>query len=219
MEQLMYAINGKQVGLKIVGVKVLAALAMIASLPACESGGTLAGWRESGAAPISSRSVLPGVNPPGWLEPGEAIIRQRNDPARGRLWVLTKEGVDVYDSLQKRKLAHIGIPGWVWVDEPYACAPNLALGPKGEVVITSNVMPTLWRVDPESLAITRHEIAMEPASGKDFGFTSLAYSRSLGAYYGVAAFDGSVWRIDAQLESARDPVFGVSAARACGLAG
>jgi hypothetical protein len=198
MEQLMYARNGKQVAMK-----VLAALAMIASLPACESGGTMAGLRSGEATPIAS----------------DSIIRQRNDPVRGRFWVLTKDGVDVYDSLQKRKLAHIGIPGWAWVDEPYACAPNLALGPKGEVVITSNVMPTLWRIDPESLAITRHDIAMEPASGKDFGFTSLSYSRSLGAYYGVAAFDGSVWRIDAQLESARDPVFGVSAARACGLAG
>lgn len=199
----MYAKNGKQVGLKVVGVKVLVALAMIASLPGCESGGAMAGLRGAEATPIAS----------------ESIIRQRNDPARGRLWVLTREGVDVYDSLHKRKLAHIEIPGWVWVPEPYACAPNLALGPKGEVVITSNVMPTLWRVDPDSLTVTRHEIVIEPESNKDFGFTSLTYSRSRGTYYGVAAFDGSVWRIDAQLESARDPVFGVSAARACGLAG
>lgn len=194
----MNARNGKQIG-----VKVLAALAMVASLQACESGGTLAGLREGGATPIVSSS----------------IIRQRNDPARGRLWVLTRDGMDVYESLQRRKLAHFEIPGWTWVHEPYACAPDFALGPKGEVVITSNVMATLWRVDPESLAISRHEIAVEPGTGREFGFTGLTYSSSRGAYYGVAALDGSVWRIDPQLRVAREPALSVSSARACGQAG
>lgn len=209
----MYARNGNGSG-----IGALAALAMIASLQGCESGVTLAGWGESGAAPIASGRALTSKDSPGWLQPGQAIIRQRNDPARGRLWVLTREGVDVYDSLQRRKLAHIGIPGWNWVHEPYACAPDIALGPKGEAVITSNVMATLWRIDPESLAITRHEIGIEPETGKDFGFTSLAYSSSRGAYYGVGAVDGSVWRIDPQLRVAREPVPSVSSASACGPA-
>jgi len=193
----MYAMNGNGIG-----VKVLAALAMVASLQGCESGGTLAGLRERHAMPIVSGT----------------IIRQRNDTARGRLWVLTRDGVEVYDSLQRRKVAQIGIPGWNWVHEPYACAPDFALGPKGEIVITSNAMATLWRVDPESLAITRHEIAVEPATGRDFGFTSLTWSGSRGAYYGVGAFDGSVWRIDPQLRVAREPALSVSSARACGPA-
>jgi len=198
MEQLMYAKSGNGFG-----VKVLAALAMVASLQGCESGGTLVGMRESDATPIVSGP----------------IIRQRNDPARGRLWVLTNDGVEVHDSLQRRRIAQIEIPGWNWVHEPFACAPDFALGPKGEVVITSNVMATLWRVDPQSLAITRHEIAVEPATGRDFGFTGLTYSSSRGAYYGIAASDGSVWRIDAQLQVAREPVPSASSARACEPAG
>ena len=163
----------------------------------------MAGSRESEATPILSGS----------------IIRQRSDSARGRLWVLTMEGMDVYDTLQRRRIAKIGIPGWNWIHEPYACAPDFALGPKGEVVITSNVMATLWRVDPESLAISRHEIAVEPGTGREFGFTGLTYSSSRGAYYGVAALDGSVWRIDPQLRVAREPALSVSSARACGQAG
>ena len=194
----MNAMNGRRVG-----VKVLAVLAMIASLPACESGGTLAGIRESDATPIASGS----------------IIRQRSDPARGRHWVLTKDGLDVYDSVQRRKLAHLKVPGYHWLQEVFACAPDLALDPKGAIVITSNAMTTLWRVDPESLAITRHELVVEPETGKDFGFTSLTYSSSRGAYYGVASFDGTVWRIDPQLQGAREPAFNHSFAKACGQAG
>jgi hypothetical protein len=186
----MKAINGKRIGME-----VLASVAMIAGLTACEFGSGHAGLRKNGAAPIAS-------SPP---EPGQAIIRHRIDPVRGRLWILTRNGVELYESSQGRKVASIKVPGWHWVSEPFAGAPDIALGPRGEAVITSNVMATLWRVDPETLAITRHEIAVEPPSGKDFGFTSLTYSGSRGAYYGVAAFDGGVWRIDPQLLRARAP--------------
>ena len=102
---------------------------------------------------------------------------------------------------------------------PFACPPGLALGLRGEIVITSNVSPTLWRVDPETFAMSRHNVSIEPSTDKDIGFTSLTYSRSLGAYYGVGTFDGTLWRIDLHLRSARDPQPRLSSPKACGLSG
>jgi len=71
----------------------------------------------------------------------------------------------------------VPLPGWLYAGEPYGCAPDLALGPKGEALISSDVVPVLWRVDPETLAVTQHTPWLDADADKDIGFTALAFSR------------------------------------------
>ena len=101
--------------------------------------------------------------------------RYRIDPERSRVWLLAREGVFVYD-LSRPERVSVPLPGWLSVDAPYSCPPDLALGPKGEALITSNTLPTLWRIDPESLAVTVHPLLLDADTDKDVGFSALAYS-------------------------------------------
>ena len=94
------------------------------------------------------------------------------------------------------KLVAIALPSWQWVDEPYGCPPDLALGPDGEVVVTSNIVSTLWRIDPDSLAVSTHEPLLDADNDKDVGFSGLEYSREHGMFVAVSDVQGSLWRID-----------------------
>jgi hypothetical protein len=129
-------------------------------------------------------------------------MRYRVDAARHRVWLLSGEGVLVDDAAASRRIT-VSLPGWQWLRPPWGCAPDLALGPGGEAVITSNVLPTLWRIDPETLAVSVHPLALDSDRDKDVGFSRLVYSSRDAAFFAVGAFDGSVWRIDARLAGAR----------------
>jgi hypothetical protein len=52
----------------------------------------------------------------------------------------------------------VELPGWHWAEQPYACAPAVATGPRGEVVVTSNVLPVVWKIDSETLAVSVHQL-------------------------------------------------------------
>jgi len=125
---------------------------------------------------------------------------ERYDAAHARVWRLSRSGVDVSDPSGS---ASIELPDWQWVLPPYGCLPDLALGPGGEVVITSNVIPTLWRIDPRSLAVTVHPLALDSDPDKDIGFSRIVYSAERGAYYALAGPHRSVWEIPATLTDAR----------------
>ena len=127
-------------------------------------------------------------------------VRQQRDPASDRVWRLTREGVSLYAAGQRQ--AVISLPGWIWVDEPYSCPPDVAIGPKGEALVTSNVVPTLWKIDPTTLAVTVHALKLSADDDKDIGFTGLAYSAHRGAFFAVSDTYGSTWRIDAELTRA-----------------
>ena len=120
-----------------------------------------------------------------------------DQPAQGkRAWQLTRDGVMAGQT-------SVSIPGWIRAEEPYACPPELAIGPKGEAVVTSNVVSTLWRIDPETLAVTEHPLTLDADAGRDVGFSSLVYSPRHAAYFAVSAAHGSLWRIDTQLKRAQ----------------
>ncbi len=68
----------------------------------------------------------------------------------------------------------------------YACAPDIAIGPRGEVVVTSNVLPVLWKIDPDTLAVSVHRLQLDADHDKDVGFSGLAYSEHNGAYFAVS---------------------------------
>ena len=97
----------------------------------------------------------------------------------------------------------ISLADWQWAAEPYACAPDIAIGPRGEAVVTSNVLPVLWKIDLETLAVTMHRLQLDADSDKDVGFSGLAYSAREGAYFAVSELHGSLWRIDPMLRRAQ----------------
>ena len=144
-------------------------------------------------------------------------VRYRIDSARNRIWVLTHDGVMLYDITAPKTIA-ISLPEWVQAGKAYACLPDLALGPRGEAVITSNAVPTLWRIHPETLAVTVHPLALDADTDKDVGFSGLAYSAQHAAFFAVSYAHGSLWRIDPLFERAQKIELSEPVRSACGLA-
>jgi hypothetical protein len=159
-----------------------------------------------GAVPRQARSEAPELQPPG--------ARIRVDAARNRVWTLTPEGVVLFEGARQERVA-VPLPGWIWAAASYGCLPDLALGPRGEVMVTSNVVPTLWRIDPGSLAVSVHALALDADGGRDVGFTGLAFSPKHGAYFASSEAHGSRWRIDPMSGTARKLAHGAPAGRAC----
>jgi hypothetical protein len=52
--------------------------------------------------------------------------------------------------------------------------------------------------------VSKHDLAIEDDTGRDIGFTALAYSAQQGAYFGVSPTQGSLWRIDPLLRRAQN---------------
>jgi len=120
--------------------------------------------------------------------------------AADRVWQLTRNGVVVQDA---GRTTRVPLPDWVYAGPRFGCAPVIAVGPDGEAVVTSDVAPTLWRVDPRTLAVTRHELKLDTDNDKDVGFVDLAWEEKQGAYFAASTADGALWRIDRELKAAR----------------
>ena len=127
-------------------------------------------------------------------------IGKRTDPMREKTWWLAQDGVIVRAPGGEK---HIALPGWQRVGDRYACPPALAEGPLGEVLVTSNVLSSIWKIDPETLAVTVHELELDSDRDKDVGFSTLRYSSREGAWLAFSAAHGSTWRIDPTLRFAR----------------
>jgi hypothetical protein len=121
-------------------------------------------------------------------------LRYRVQPERARSWVIDANGLFLEEARKPRRA--IQLPGWQWAGTPYACAPDLAIGPRGEVVVTSNVLPVLWKIDPDTLAVSVHRLELDADTDKDVGFSGLTYSERHGAFIAVSEQHGSLWRID-----------------------
>ena len=111
----------------------------------------------------------------------------------------------------------VEVPGWVWAGEPYACAPAIAIGPRGEAIVTSNVLPVLWKIDPDTLAVSVHRLELDADHDKDVGFSGLVYSERNGAYFAVSELQGSMWRIDPLLRRAQKVALSGPVRGACSL--
>ena len=132
-------------------------------------------------------------------------VRVQLDAARNRVWLLTAEGVAIYEPAVPGRVLRVPLLGWQISGKPDGCVPDMALGPKGEAVIASDLVPVLLRVDPETLAVTRYELRLDDATGtdRDTGFTVLRYLSARGSYLAVSRQDGSIWRIDRELRNAQ----------------
>jgi hypothetical protein len=129
------------------------------------------------------------------------ILRYQVDSASQRTWWLTRDGVFVQGASQTKPIA-VALPGWAWVGAAYSCPPDVALGPKGEALITSNVLPVLWRIDPQTLAVSVHGLTLDSDTDKDVGFSGLVYSAEQATFLAFSDIQGSLWRIDPLLASA-----------------
>jgi hypothetical protein len=147
---------------------------------------------------------------------GSVVLHYQKDPSRNREWMLTPQGVTLFDSKARRTAAVIELPHWVWAGESYVCPPDLALGPKGEALVSSNVIPSIWRIDPVSLQVTRHDLVVDSHDDKDVGFTGLTYAAELGVFFAVSDF-GALWRIDPLLRRAQEVKLNSPIRRACRL--
>jgi hypothetical protein len=128
-------------------------------------------------------------------------LRYRAQPERARAWVIDAGGLFLEEARQPRRT--IKLADWQWAGEPYACAPDIAIGPRGEAIVTSNVLPVLWKIDPDTLAVSVHRLQLDADTDKDVGFSALVYSERDGAYFGVSELHGSLWRIDPLLRRAQ----------------
>jgi len=121
------------------------------------------------------------------------MLRYQVDTGRDRSWWLTRDRVLLHSASQPKKA--LALPGWLWAADPH-CPPDLALGPDGEAVVTSNVVQTLWRIDSRTLAVSVHEVALGADSGKDVGFVALAWSAEQGAFFAYSTRATKVSSID-----------------------
>ena len=141
--------------------------------------------------------------------------RQQVDLVRNRVWVLTEHGVVVYRNA-RRERTEIPLPQWFWAGAPYSCPPDLALGPKGEAIVTSDIVPTLWRIDPETLEVSVHPLTLDADTEKDVGFSEFVYSLRHGKYFAVSSIDGSVWSVDSLLTKGQKVTTSAPVERSCG---
>lgn len=128
-------------------------------------------------------------------------LRYRPEPERARTWLIAADGLFLEEP--RKPPREVKLPGWHWAGEAYACAPDVAIGPRGEAIVTSNVLPVLWKIDPETLAVSVHRLELDADHDKDVGFSGIVYSERIGAYFAVSELQGSLWRIDPLLRRAQ----------------
>lgn len=138
----------------------------------------------------------------------------RADAQRNRLWVLDPEALTLYDNLNGRRLRRLALPEPFLVGDEHACPPDIALDAAGTVFVSSNVLPVLWRIDPQGFEITRIELALNADTDKDFGFTGLSFAGDDTLIAAASTF-ASLWRIDIRTVSATKIASFPAATRAC----
>jgi hypothetical protein len=135
-------------------------------------------------------------------DPDPGVLKSLADGAGKRVYVLVRDGVEVRDAGSWRKVAFVTLADWVWVGEKYSCPPDIAFAPEGDILVTSNVIPAVWRIDRRTLATTVHKPVLEQDQGRDTGFIGMRWSRNLRAYAAVSG-SGATWHVDSSLSRGR----------------
>jgi hypothetical protein len=130
---------------------------------------------------------------------GEAL-RIRSDAARSRQWVLTPDGVRVYDTPTKALIREIALPRWSIAR--ILCHPDMAIDRSGSAYVSSNIEPKLWRIDGDSFEVGVREIRLNEREQWDVGFGALAFSAE-GTLFATTYRGGTLWRVDTQKGDAR----------------
>jgi len=126
----------------------------------------------------------------------DALLQvERSDVAGNRVWVLEPDAVTVYDRTNRRRLRRVILPDWVLAGPRDACAPDLVLDASGAAVVSSNVLPVLWRIDPQRFEVKQIFLTLDRDTDKDVGFTGLVFAAD-GTLTASGATFASAWRID-----------------------
>src|SRR5687767_2472280 len=125
----------------------------------------------------------------GWRE----ALRIRTDATRSRQWVLTLDGMRVYDSRTKALIREIALPGWSIAR--ILCHPDLALDRAGTAYVSSNIEPKVWRIDADSFEVGVREIRLLEREQWDVGFGAMAFSPD-GTFFGLTYRGGNLWRVN-----------------------
>lgn len=136
-------------------------------------------------------------------DPDPGVLKSLADGERKRVYLLVRDGVEVLDAASRRKVAFVSLGDWVWVGEKYSCPPEMVLAPEGDILVTSNVVPVVWRIDRRTLATTVHKLVLEKDQGRDIGFISLRWSRNTRNFVALSN-SGAIWYIDASLSRGRE---------------
>jgi hypothetical protein len=131
---------------------------------------------------------------------GEKALRVTFDAVRSRLWVLDLEHVHVYDIAKRVRIGRMPLPNWSVAE--LICPPDMALDRSGNVLVSDNTQPTLWRIDADTFRFTGHPLRLVGSENVDIGFGALAFATD-GSLYGIAATGGTLWRIDVESASAQ----------------
>ena len=65
----------------------------------------------------------------------------------------------------------------------------------GVAFVTSDILPVIWRIDPQHSEIRRIELSLDTDRDKDVGFSGLSFAAD-GALLAAGATFRSRWRID-----------------------
>ena len=142
--------------------------------------------------------------------------RVERDAVRDRIWAINGGAVMLYDGRTRTLVKKIELPDWTYVIDKYSCAPDLAVDWAGNVLVSSNVIPALWRIDAETLAVSRIDIVLDYDNEKDVGFTGLL-SVSANDLFAISAIHGSLWRIDLRTRSGAKLDLAIPIKGACAL--
>jgi hypothetical protein len=125
----------------------------------------------------------------------DAALRVRADTPRNLVWTLMRDAVQVHELSTQKLVRRIELPDWFYVGKPYGCPPDLIVSPSGAVVVASNVVQTIWHIDPHTFAPRRLELSLNADGDKDVGFTALDFAPD-GTLVAASQSPRALWRID-----------------------
>src|SRR5258706_11579012 len=123
-------------------------------------------------------------------------LRVKSDLSRGRRWELDWGVASAYDTASEQLIRRVRLPGANFSAARESCLPDMLLSRSGALIVSSNTLPSLWRISPSRFEVERYDIEVDGDKDKDFGFTGLAWGTDEKVLYAVGEPTGSLWRID-----------------------
>lgn len=96
----------------------------------------------------------------------------------------------------------VPLAGWIEAVPPHATPPGCVVEARGTVLVSSNIVPELWRIDPATGAVERVSIRLLDQPARDIGFSELELADA-GGLRAKSSIDGTRWRIDLKARTAK----------------
>ena len=138
-----------------------------------------------------------------------------HDAHRGMDYVLDGDAVRVSGDASGHE-RRVELPGPIFADPRYACPPAMIVDASGAIVVSSNIAPILWRIEPGSLTVRRFDLQLDSDRERDVGFSGLAIGERDGTLIALAGAMGSLWKV--QLSSGKAEKLAIALPVGCGRA-